>query len=302
VGSFGGRRVVRIALGVAIAMTLFGGMGALYLLNGSTHPLTVNNALDRFRGAEPAAQASNGATPGTSASTGPSAAPSSQGTTAASPRGNATQGPSARSTPHPTPADGVYVFDTQGSEHTDALSGQTHQYPAQTTMTISQAGCGQISRWQPLSERWDETETCQTDRGVALRRFTMYHEFYHQASQETFRCGTDAIVMPWKQTPGDRWTFRCSSDRSTLDMAVRVVGFETLSVGGEAIRSVHIRYDGTVSGADQGTQIQDRWISTQDGMFLRIVSSADAMTQTSFGRFRYTEHYRLDLTSTTPRR
>ena len=296
------RHVVRVVLGIAIAMTLLGAAGAWYLLGSSGHPLTVDRALDRFRGAGPAAAvpAPPGSTsPGSSPSPHPSASPSSG---ARAVGGRSPRSSSAATASHSEPAEGVYVFDTQGSEHTDALSGQTHTYPSQTTMTIEHAGCGQVARWQPLSERWDESEVCKTVRGVALHRFSMYHEFFHRGTREDFACGSNAIVMPWKQVTGDHWSFRCHSAQTTLDMGVRVVGFEQVPVGGKSVRAVHIRYEGSVTGADQGTQIQDRWLSTDVGMFLRITSSADVMTSTSFGRFHYTENYRLDLTSTSPRR
>jgi len=295
------RRGVRIVLGVAIAMTLLGALGAWYMVSAGSHPLTVDRALDRFRGSEPTAAATPGATPSTSASTDSASKPSPASTVASRPAASG-KSASTKAASHPSPEDGVYVFDTQGSEHTDAFSGQTHEYPSQTTITISTAGCGQTARWQPLSERWDESEVCKTDRGVALHRFTMYHEFFHRSAREDFMCGNDAIVMPWKQTPGDHWTFHCRSSHSALDMKVSLVGFENVPVGGHSLRAVHLRYDGDVSGGDQGTEIQDRWISTDTGMFLRITSSADVMTSTSFGRFHYTEHYRIDLTSTSPRR
>lgn len=298
-GSFLQRRAVKIVLGVGISLNLLGAFGAWYMLGGGSHPLTVDRALDRFRGAEPTA--SSIPTGASASSLPPSPTPSSARTT--SPPG--TKGPTSTGTAtptHPKPEEGVYVYDTQGSEHTDALSGQTHDYPSQTTITISDTKCGQTSRWQPLSERWDESITCAATSGVVLHRFTMYHEFFHRGQREDFDCGSDAVVMPWHQVAGDHWTFHCHSDRSNLTMAVRVIGFENVSVAGHSIRAVHIRYEGTVTGADQGAMNQDRWLSTERGLFVRIESSADAMTQTSFGRFHYTERYRLDLTSTTPRR
>jgi len=141
-----------------------------------------------------------------------------------------------------------------------------------------------------------------TSRGISLHRFSMYHEFFHRGLREDFACGSDAIVMPWMQVAGDHWSFTCRSAKSMLSMTVRVVGFETVSVGGRGIRAVHMRYDGTVHGADEGTQSQDRWLATQDGMFLRIISSASIRTSSSFGSFNYRERYRIDLTSTSPRR
>ena len=62
----------------------------------------------------------------------------------------------------------MYVYDTAGFETTDALTGGRHDYPAQTTITVQDAGCGSVQRWQPLDQRWDETETCRVDAGYAM--------------------------------------------------------------------------------------------------------------------------------------
>ena len=129
--------------------------------------------------------------------------------------------------------------------------------PRQTTYTTRRAGCHWISRWQPVEERWDESEACKTATGITLKRFSMYHEFFNQGIEEDFLCGSDAVVMPWKQSAGDTWRFRCRSEGSALDMTVRVVGFESVRVGDRSVRAVHIRYDGAVTGDDRGTQSQD---------------------------------------------
>jgi len=296
---FFSRRSVRISLGISIGALLVMGLGSWYVLGAGSHPLTVSNALDRFRSSE-------GKTPGTTVtSTSPSPSPS--GSNAPHPGARSTTNPGLgatvpRSPSRRPPPDGVYVYATQGGEQTDALSGQKHQYPSQTTITLTHAGCGSVARWQPLSERWDETEACQTTRGVTLRRYSMYHQFFHKGVREDFACGSDAVVMPWNQVAGDHWTFVCHSSGTTLDMAVRVVGFEMVDVGGRSIRAVHIRYDGRASGNDSGTETQDRWLTPDEGLFLRIVSSADIQTSTPFGRAHYLESYRIDLTSTSPER
>ena len=292
------RRAFRIVLGTAIGSLLLAGAGSAYLIGSGTHALTVREAVRRYR-AEQATTPAPTAEAGTP-STAPTATPAAKTTSSASAAPRRSVRRTVSATAHPEMASGVYVYDTSGYEETDALSGQRHDYPATTTYTTRRAGCHWVSRWQPVEERWDESEACKTAKGITLKRFSMYHEFFNTGIREDFLCGSDAVVMPWVQRAGDTWTFHCRSSRSTLDMTVRVVGLETMSVGNRGVRAVHVRYEGTVHGDDEGTQIQDRWLDASTGWFLRIVSSADVSIVTPFGRANYRERYRIDLTSMTP--
>ena len=226
------RRSTRVGLAISIVMLLIGAGGAWYVFAAGSHPLTVSNAVERFRGYQPVPADTSGATPSASPSGKPTASPSPGQTSTTSTRTTAKSASAVK----PWPSEGVYTYATEGGEETDALSGQSHDYPSSTTISIHHDGCGSIYRWQPLSERWDESEACKTTRGVALHRFSMYHEFFHQGLREDFACGSDAIVMPWVQRAGDHWNFRCKSSGTTLDMTVRVVGFESVPVGGRSIR------------------------------------------------------------------
>jgi hypothetical protein len=299
---FTSRRGVRIALGASIGVLLLLGIGSFYLLSAGTHDLSVDDAVQRFRQANPPGPEQSGTpTPGMSASPTPTAGSTMP---AASKGGGSSSASTTGSVDiaHPDPASGVYVYDTAGYDETDALTGSRHDYPSQTTYSTERSGCHWVSRWQPVQERWDESEACKTSKGVTLKRYSMYHEFFHRGIREDFLCGSDALVLPWVQTPGDRWTFRCRSTGTTLDMTVNVVGFESLRVGGKTVRAVHIHYEGKVTGDDEGVQIQDRWLESKSGWFLRISSSSQVSTESPFGRVNYRESYRIDLTSLTPRR
>src|SRR5688572_23871693 len=165
---FASRRWFRIGLGLAIAGNLLGAGGAMYLLGGS-HELSVDEALQRFRERDATVPGGPTQTPGVS-------------TPRPSVSSKAKAGPAKKAGSQPTAPDagdsslepleeGVYVYATDGYEETDALSGQRHDYPAQTTMTVSKQGCGYRWRWQPLKERWEESDGCRTSAGYVLERF-----------------------------------------------------------------------------------------------------------------------------------
>jgi len=290
---------VRIALVIAIAGNLFGAGGAMYMLGGGTHDLTVDQALQRFRESMPTSTASP-TTGGSAASLTPTPSPT------------ATSGPAKGSKPSakkPTtapasarePALGVYVYATDGYEETDALSGQRHDYPAETTLTISRQGCGLRFRWQPLKERWEESDGCRTSAGIVLSRFAIYHEFFKQGILEDFALDSNSVVMPENPVAGQSWRWKGHSDDSAIDTFTEVIGFETIAVGSRQVRAVHIRYETAMTGSNEGTQTQDRWLSEDSGLLIRMITAVDAKVAVPFGgTANYKERYRIDLTSTTP--
>lgn len=291
------RRWVRVGLALAIAGNLIGAGGAMYLLGGS-HGLSVDEAVRRYRTANTDATAA----PSTTASTSPGAA-SSPGTKASTKKAGAPATKSKAKTASGglvEPKTGVYVYATEGYEETDALSGQRHDYPSQTTITISTYGCGVRFRWQPLKERWDESDGCLTDAGVVLSRFAIYHEFFKRGALEDFACDSDAVVMPSKPIVGDTWRWKGHSDDSDIDTLTTMVGFETVTVGDDQIRTMHVRYETDMTGANEGRQVQDRWLGEHDGLLIRMITSVDAKVDTPFGKANYTERYQIDLSSTTP--
>src|SRR5205823_2039908 len=109
------------------------------------------------------------------------------------------------------PAAGVYVYETTGSESTDALTGARHEYPRRTTMTLQHTACGFETRWQPLDQRWDDGSFCFERNGTSLRRFESHHEFFGKTDTQTFVCPAGSIVYPADRPPGRTWRFSCSS-------------------------------------------------------------------------------------------
>jgi hypothetical protein len=282
--------------------------GSWFLLRPAK-PATLDDALRRFRATEgtPTAMSAIGgpASPAIPAGQGPSTPSSSASPGAHATAGTPSPAPAAGTSPEAaftTPEHGVYVYDTTGFETTDALTGGRHDYPAQTTITVQDAGCGSVQRWQPLDQRWDETESCKVDGGYAMRRFEMYHEFFSQGSRELLVCDPDAITRPRSPRSGQSWTFHCHSSRTSVTATASVVGFESLTVGGRTVPTVHLRFDSTGVGADRGTRKLERWIDQATGLIVRSIGRVDGESDMAGGTYHYHEESRLDLTSTTPRR
>ena len=290
------RRSTRL-IGAALAVLLIGGIGGIWYLSRGPEALTAERALEEFRSegaSRPAATATPAPVQRNESSAAKAAAPKAGPATA--PQGNA-----PGSTGYAPIVEGVYVFATKGYEETDALSGQRHDYPEETVITIRNGGCGWISRWEPLRERWEETEACEKPGATSMGRYTMYHEFFQRGVREDFACPGSVIQKP-SPRPGETWDFTCKSDRSQVALKVTVVGYEDMNVGGRVVRAVHYRYDAKVSGANHGTMVQERWLSNSPRAMVRMTQQADLRVATPFGDANYKESYRIDLKSLEPRR
>ena len=301
----------RTVLSVAIALLLVAGVGAVWLRQGAKE-VTIDDALADFRAGSATgsptttADASAATTPTTGAGPGGAAtpAPSSPGANAqpvsaqpaAQPSGPAV--PTTRQLPDP----GVYTFDTEGFEETNALGGARHDYPKQTAYVIRHTECGWTERWQPLRERYDEALLCHEPTGVAMRRFTTYHEFFQRGLTSVYDCPPGNLVRPWDAQPGHRWTWKCEGKDGAVTSNSLFVGRQTLTIGGQAMEAEYAKYESQTTGANRGTLLQERWFHPTTGMLLQLKVDVRTNSDSPFGAVDYREQYRITLTSLTPRR
>ena len=310
----------RRTLLVSIATLLLTASTFAYLRQGAS-VVTVDDALRDFRaaasqgdaGVDPvataegdaagggqvvaAAQAQEPAAPGLSTT---ASAPVMAASTQAG--GPAPAGPAVAVASRRVAAEGVYVYDTDGHEETDAVGGARHDYPKQTAVTVRHNDCGAfVMRWQPLGERWDESDLCADDGGVAIRRFSTFHEFFQQRQQNDFRCPPGTHVFRWAAAAGATWSWECTDGASVFATTVTHMGVEDLSIGGQTVRAVHMRYDSKMTGANRGIQTQERWLDPDTGLLYKMRTDIDTEADSPFGAVNYQEHYTITLASLSPR-
>jgi hypothetical protein len=199
------------------------------------------------------------------------------------------------------PRAGVYVYDTTGEEHVDALGGISHTYPAETTITVTHTGCGYQARWDALRERWDELNVCVTPAGEAIESARQYHEFFGVANEQGFACDPARLVLVEPLVAGATRTSPCAGGSSTNDLTVTVVGVEAIEVGGETIDAVRIHVSSALGGDVRGTSELDYWAHPDNALILRRVSKVVTDAQSALGTTRYDEEYTIQLRSLEPR-
>lgn len=293
----------RISVASASALLILVAGGFVYL-RGTSTPVAVDDAVERFRASTPAPTAASNAgeqdEPG-----GPDAAERPAGTPLA-PISGAAAPPFPEAGIRPLPAEGVYVYATTGYDHVDALGGSRHDYPDETTITVRHGGCAFTERWDVLAERWDERESCRTPGGDRLHRVTSYHSFFRQGDTRTLDC--QGFTYPASAEPGDTWTTSCTGAGDEEDEAtfvvttLRAVGWETVEVAGRQLETLHVRADSEITGEQQGESHRDVWGSRELGIVLRERASVRSeSTQPAIGKVTYTEEYEIRLTSLEPR-
>jgi hypothetical protein len=198
--------------------------------------------------------------------------------------------------PSPTGNEGVYLYDTTGSESLDVLGGVTHRYPAATTIALTRTSCGARLRWQPLTERSTTWVLCLTPRGIVERSSDEVHDFFGKVDRTSYHC------------TNSRGTFTCVSPHGReLGVAVDL-GRETIAVGDTRIGAVHIRTTAQISGGDRGTETVDWWLAPNSAAPsgaapVRIsFSSRTSRKEPIIGAAHYREHAELRLASLEPLR
>ncbi|HEU5083840.1 MAG TPA: hypothetical protein VFU14_10910 [Acidimicrobiales bacterium] len=199
------------------------------------------------------------------------------------------------------PAEGVYVYATEGDERIDILGGSTHGYPVETTVTIRHTACGLTQRWAPLDERWDEEEVCTTDAGRERRSLRTHHEFFGISDDADFTCEAGYLLFPAEPEVGDTWTTSCDSGDTLLTGTAEVVELEARTVGGQRVDTVHLRVTEQATGGDDGPSSDDYWLRTGDGLLVERSSTVETRSDSPVGTATYTERFTLRLTSLEPR-
>ena len=305
----------RTVLTGLVVFLLVAGASAVWLRQGA-RDVTIDDALADFRAgaavttttvASPAAPSTGpeGETTGTPAGATPAVATPNpnQRQSQAEKAGQPTQPQTvAAAGQRLLPDEGVYTFDTEGFEETNALGGARHDYPKQTAYVVRHTECGWTERWQPLRERYDEALLCHEPTGVGIRRFTTYHEFFQRGLTSVYDCPPGNLVRPWDAKPGHRWTWKCEGKDGAVTSNSTFVGRQSLTIGGQAIEAEYAKYESQTTGANRGTLLQERWFHPTTGMLLQLKVDVRTNSDSPFGAVDYREQYRITLTSLTPRR
>lgn len=197
------------------------------------------------------------------------------------------------------PEPGVYTYAARGREGVDALGGTTHEYPAETAVTVEPFGCGVRVEWTPFAQRVEAWTMCVRDGGIAVVDYASDHEFFNTADHTELTCDPPNWIVP---PPGitDGLTTTCTGSGLVEQREVSIVGPSAVVVGGVTVDGVELEIAVTTTGTTNGTSTRHLTI---DGRGLPLVWSDTVAntTGTPVGDVHYSETFALTLTSLEPR-
>ena len=210
----------------------------------------------------------------------------------------ATAGRAPLETPVP---EGVYLYETEGLQKTDALTSVTNRYPERSTITVTQAPCGVRMRWDVLEGRSTTWAFCIRPKGWTLESQNERHTFFGRTERTTYECAGSPF-RPADDRPGAPLETRCSTGSTEETGSVRVVGLETLPVGGDEVETVHVRRTSSFAGETRGRTTHDVWLERESGVPVRIVMTVRTTNDSPIGDVHYEEDVSLRLASLAPTR
>ncbi|MGN6473316.1 MAG: hypothetical protein ACTHK4_06670 [Mycobacteriales bacterium] len=299
------------AIGVGLAAVLvIGIIDAAAGHNGSSKPSSSGTPVVT---AAPTTAAPSPSTPA-SVTPSPAGSPSRSGTGSRATSGAASTGPTAAPTPAssaPPPAPrhrpssspsappgvlGTFSYATQGYEQTN-IPNTKRAYPSTTKITNKLHGCGVLSTWKPVSEHVQKQLVCPSGNDLKIASYQTSISFFGVTSSENFKCSGASYIYRPKVAAGTVWKYRCKSADATASQTARVIGYQTIDVGGNSVRTLHVHVDTKLTGNSSGTSSQDYWIATSKPVLVKEAGIVKATQQS----VHYYETYSLALKSLSPK-
>jgi hypothetical protein len=307
------RRSARWLVGLAIVTLIGLNVDAFMIVGTRTDPITVDAAVARYRAAaaRPTSTTTTAAVADASAAAvaddGPAAVPAALA--AANPPADAADGTDDNHAPvavadagaggGSAPAPGVYVFATSGWEEVSVLGGARHDYPSQSTLTLTKTGCGYDIEWAPLVQRSDLWSTCLQGKAISVSKYVTHHEFFGQTEDRSFDCQA-LFLRPPDETPGSVTNGTCVDGADHATTATTVVGPDVLTIAGQPVEAVHLQLEQDLTGSTNGYRHNEVWLRESDGMLLRMDAVTDADGASSIGQTHYHEELHILLSDPNP--
>lgn len=198
------------------------------------------------------------------------------------------------------PASGVYRYATTGSESIDALGGAVHDYPSETTITVTPHGCGVHLQWDALHERRDEWVLCLRDGDVVLEGSRLqYHEFFGQGTMDDIECAAVPLVLGSARTTPVAIDPECTMSGSPWPSTWTRLGSETRTVGSTVVTVHHVRMTVDQPGDHHESTTVDWWL-TDGGLPVEVGATKESVSGSPIGDVTYREAFTLELRSLDP--
>jgi hypothetical protein len=202
----------------------------------------------------------------------------------------------------PRPQLGVYRYETHGHEaiSTTLVSGN-HDYHGVSTISVMPGRCGLVERWQVLTTRWSESETCPGRDGEEIKSLREFHEFFNVGQEDRYVCKGVSGSAASKLKLGRQFASSCKSAAGTVVSETKVARAVRMRIEGKMLDVVHTRGTSLIRGSNSGSASFQDWRRRSDGLLLRRTVSSQVDSDTNGGT-DYSERYSIVLLSLAPER
>lgn len=201
------------------------------------------------------------------------------------------------------PEPGTYTYTGSGRESVSVLGGSEHVFPGEIPVVVKldpEDDCRWSSNVVYVKQHIEERRYCTADGVVTDLGFTREIEFFNQLQETTYTCGEDAHRLRTDAQVGDEWSWTCSQGtRGTSEYTAKLLGTETMTVGGEDVDVWHTRVTSRQAGATVGGDTSEFWLA-ESGLPVRFTGDLEVTTDSVLGETSFTEELDYTLTSLVP--
>ncbi len=205
------------------------------------------------------------------------------------------------STRHAVVPAGVYTYITNGREALDGPLTESHIYPAESAISITESECGFDWRWDVFERRSDTNVWCWINDELTESRSTTDHIFFKVHDKRTFICEPVAVVLP-SPTSTTSMTSTCTGSDTVNSRTAKLVGKESLLVGDDIVDTVIVTATDVAGKKSSGISTVTLWLRPSDGLIVKMHRVADIKNDSIIGAIHYTEDITLTLASLTPQK
>ena len=191
------------------------------------------------------------------------------------------------------PQVGVYRYSITGSETIESIVSASHDYPAESAVTVTRSGCGVKIEWAPLRERSEYLEVCRIDGRLVLTNYGGAHEFFGMRNEHSVTCPDQTWLIPAAAEVGNN-KVTCEGGDLVHDRTTTSVKATDVVIDGKRIDGFVVETEFVAEGTFNGTTIRTMTFD-EDGMLLSWSDVVDGFSKTPIGDADYTEEFSLTL-------
>ncbi|WP_309055728.1 hypothetical protein [Streptomyces sp.] len=177
------------------------------------------------------------------------------------------------------PKAGVYTYATTGQDSI-IYAGDSYErpFPKETYARVHHsAGCVWELYFAPIEEHVDAHRQCSGKGEYLCLAHMQKVSFAGIEGDEAHRCNPAMVQVGGDAVrPGGKEETICVAHGNRARIVIKYVGDEKVTVGGETREAHHVRIDSYVKGDGlDGDAVADVWFDKQDGLYLKVVRTAD---------------------------